>query len=74
MKPAATEIDRKSGGIRDRPGASSEARTRFDNETFYAGIVQPPAGRDSSRTAADDHGFDVIVRHLRKSSSGRLRQ
>jgi hypothetical protein len=70
MKPAATKIDWKSRWIRDRPGASPKTWTRFDNETFYAGIFQPSARRDSSRAATDDHGLDVIVCHLREFSLG----
>jgi hypothetical protein len=71
MKPAATEIDWEAKWVCDRPGAPSKTWTRFDNETFYAGILQLPACRDSSSAATDDHCLDVIVRHLRESSLGR---
>jgi hypothetical protein len=69
MKPAATEIDWKSKWVCDRPCAPAKTWARFDNETFYAGSIQPPACRDSSRAATDDHGLDVTGRHLQRSSS-----
>jgi hypothetical protein len=68
MKPAATKIDWKSKRVRDRPSASAKTRARFDDEEFHARVFQPSARRDSGRAAADDHGFDVIVRHLQESS------
>jgi hypothetical protein len=70
MKPAATEIDWKSKWVCNSPGAPPKTRACFDNKTFYAGILQLPARRDSGGAATDDHGLDVIVRHLQKSSFG----
>ena len=59
MQPAAAEIEREAALIDHGPRPASEPRTRLDDQTANAGVVQPAPGRNAGRTAADNHHVDI---------------